>query len=139
MSLISAFANDHIMYSRSYYKCTTIGCSVRKHVERSSKDPKAVITTYEGKHNHDVPVARSRNNHDSSAHEHLPAGQNHIGIMPNHGAVSLQDQFLEQNKDVELGRYTSHGDKLQMDPRASEKHGLLVDSGLQSKPKWENT
>ncbi|GAB4827322.1 hypothetical protein Ancab_034209 [Ancistrocladus abbreviatus] len=44
---------------RSYYKCTTVGCSVRKHIERSSTDPKAVITTYEGKHNHDVPVARS--------------------------------------------------------------------------------
>ncbi|KAJ6808375.1 WRKY transcription factor SUSIBA2-like [Iris pallida] len=44
---------------RSYYKCTSSGCSVRKHVERASHDPKAVITTYEGKHNHDVPAART--------------------------------------------------------------------------------
>ncbi|KAJ7961147.1 WRKY transcription factor [Quillaja saponaria] len=43
---------------RSYYKCTFVGCSVRKHVERASQDLKAVITTYEGKHNHDVPAAR---------------------------------------------------------------------------------
>ncbi|KAK4355190.1 hypothetical protein RND71_024161 [Anisodus tanguticus] len=48
---------------RSYYKCTNAGCPVRKHVERASHDPKAVITTYEGKHNHDVPTARN-NNHD---------------------------------------------------------------------------
>ncbi|XP_038893277.1 probable WRKY transcription factor 4 [Benincasa hispida] len=34
-------------YPRSYYKCTTPGCNVRKHVERASMDPKAVITTYE--------------------------------------------------------------------------------------------
>lgn len=27
-------------------------------MERASHDPRAVITTYEGKHNHDVPVAR---------------------------------------------------------------------------------
>ncbi|EPS60712.1 hypothetical protein M569_14089, partial [Genlisea aurea] len=50
---------------RSYYKCTNSGCPVRKHVERASHDPKAVITTYEGKHNHDVPAGRSNNNHDS--------------------------------------------------------------------------
>lgn len=33
-------------------------------MERASHDPKAVITTYEGKHNHDVPAARS-NGHDT--------------------------------------------------------------------------
>ncbi|KAL2500418.1 putative WRKY transcription factor 33 [Forsythia ovata] len=43
---------------RSYYKCTYNGCQVRKHVERASHDMRAVITTYEGKHNHDVPAAR---------------------------------------------------------------------------------
>jgi len=44
---------------RSYYKCTYQGCDVKKHIERSSQDPKAVITTYEGKHSHDVPAARN--------------------------------------------------------------------------------
>lgn len=46
------------MIYRSYYKCTSAGCRVRKHVERAGTDPRAVITTYEGKHNHDVPAAK---------------------------------------------------------------------------------
>ncbi|EAZ08460.1 hypothetical protein OsI_30725 [Oryza sativa Indica Group] len=33
---------------RSYYKCTTVGCPVRKHVERALHDTRAVITTYAG-------------------------------------------------------------------------------------------
>ncbi|KAL7232313.1 hypothetical protein ACSBR2_010352 [Camellia fascicularis] len=45
-------------HPRSYYKCTSAGCNVRKHVERASTDPKAVVTTYEGEHNHDIPAAR---------------------------------------------------------------------------------
>ncbi|CAN7080210.1 unnamed protein product [Brassica oleracea var. botrytis] len=50
--------DDGYRWRKSYYKCTTPGCPVRKHVERASHDMRAVITTYEGKHNHDVPAAR---------------------------------------------------------------------------------
>ena len=52
-------SNIDSLACRSYYKCTHPGCSVRKHVERASHDLKSVITTYEGKHNHEVPAARS--------------------------------------------------------------------------------
>ncbi|KAH9618934.1 hypothetical protein KSS87_006410 [Heliosperma pusillum] len=42
-------------FPRSYYRCTTVKCDVRKHVERALDDPRAFITTYEGKHNHERP------------------------------------------------------------------------------------
>lgn len=32
---------------------------MKKHVERASNDPKMVITTYEGQHDHDMPPART--------------------------------------------------------------------------------
>ncbi|KAK7305485.1 hypothetical protein VNO77_43391 [Canavalia gladiata] len=67
---------------RSYYKCTYPGCPVRKHVERASHDLRAVITTYEGKHNHDVPAARGSGNH--SINRSLPNNttNNTITVAP---------------------------------------------------------
>ncbi|KAL2473186.1 putative WRKY transcription factor 2 [Forsythia ovata] len=57
---------------RSYYKCTSAGCNVRKHVERASHDLKSVITTYEGKHIHDVPAARNSSNANPGVSNTLP-------------------------------------------------------------------
>lgn len=62
------------MNGRSYYKCTYPECPVRKHVERASHDLRAVITTYEGKHNHDVPAARGSGSH--SINRPLPSNGN---------------------------------------------------------------
>jgi WRKY transcription factor 2 len=56
---------------------------VRKHVERASHDLKSVITTYEGKHNHDVPAARNSSHVNSGSSSAIAAqtavgGQNHM-------------------------------------------------------------
>lgn len=78
---------------RSYYKCTNVGCPVRKHVERASTDIKAVITTYEGKHNHDVPAARNSGGQDMAA----PAGP------PPPTAAALQEQGLRYGRQMPGG------------------------------------
>ncbi|KAK9665094.1 hypothetical protein RND81_14G089800 [Saponaria officinalis] len=43
-------------FPRSYYRCTTAGCGVKKRVERSCDDPSTVVTTYEAHHTHPCPV-----------------------------------------------------------------------------------
>lgn len=66
LCVLCFFFNKHFLFlDRSYYKCTSAGCSVRKHVERASHNLKYVITTYEGKHNHEVPAARNSNTMNS--------------------------------------------------------------------------
>ncbi|KAI7751536.1 hypothetical protein M8C21_013395 [Ambrosia artemisiifolia] len=47
-----AVKNSH--FPRSYYRCTSASCNVKKRVERCMGDSSYVITTYEGKHNHPV-------------------------------------------------------------------------------------
>ncbi|KAI7756162.1 hypothetical protein M8C21_018942 [Ambrosia artemisiifolia] len=41
---------------RNYYKCTSAGCPVRKHIEMAADGSSEVILTYKGVHDHDMPI-----------------------------------------------------------------------------------
>ncbi|XP_021770867.1 probable WRKY transcription factor 4 [Chenopodium quinoa] len=86
---------------RSYYKCTTMGCKVRKHVERASTDYSAVITTYEGKHNHDVPATRGSNNTASNIDTTQMKIHNSVGQV-NFGTNNDQRPITLRLKEEEL-------------------------------------
>nr|XP_027072907.1 probable WRKY transcription factor 32 isoform X1 [Coffea arabica] len=47
-------------HPRNYYRCTSAGCPVRKHIERAKDNTNAVIITYKGVHDHDMPVPKKR-------------------------------------------------------------------------------
>ena len=88
--IIWSIPDASFWFHRSYYKCTTPGCNVRKHVERASTDPKAVITTYEGKHNHDVPAAKTSSHNTANSNASQVRTQN---IVTEKHAVNNRADF----------------------------------------------
>ncbi|KAK7411578.1 hypothetical protein VNO78_03013 [Psophocarpus tetragonolobus] len=52
---------------RNYYRCTSAGCPVRKHIETSVDNSKALIITYKGVHDHDMPVPKKRHSVPSAS------------------------------------------------------------------------
>nr|XP_004239088.1 probable WRKY transcription factor 4 [Solanum lycopersicum] len=90
-------------YPRSYYKCTSQGCNVRKHVERAASDPKAVITTYEGKHNHDVPAAR--NSSHNTANNSMSQLRPHNPVVDRPAAMRRADFQSNEQQPIALLRF----------------------------------
>ncbi|KAE8685177.1 putative WRKY transcription factor 28 [Hibiscus syriacus] len=114
-------------FPRSYYRCTTNSCKVKKRVERSFSDPSIVITTYEGQHTHPSPtMPRSSLGAVAStfdmamqrtpSHYHQPFAANALSPL-NFGqnGSSLNPSFLHER------RFCSSGPSLLKD------HGLLQD------------
>lgn len=58
---------------RSYYRCSSPGCPVKKHVERASHDAKLVITTYEGRHEHGLPPTTTVTHNTKGVNVHSAA------------------------------------------------------------------
>ncbi|XP_066362218.1 probable WRKY transcription factor 26 isoform X2 [Miscanthus floridulus] len=113
---------------RSYYKCTTVGCPVRKHVERASHDTRAVITTYEGKHNHDVPVGRGAASRAAAAAV-APTGSG-SALMAAGGQLGQQQLQQQQPYTLEMlsgGAYGGGGGYAAKD---EPRDDLFVDSLL---------
>ena len=113
---------------RSYYKCTTVGCPVRKHVERASHDMRAVITTYEGKHNHDVPVGRGAASRAAAAAV-APTGSG-SALMAAGGQLGQQQLQQQQPYTLEMlsgGAYGGGGGYAAKD---EPRDDLFVDSLL---------
>ncbi|CAI9758865.1 unnamed protein product [Fraxinus pennsylvanica] len=83
---------------RSYYKCTYNGCPVRKHIERASHDMRAVITAYEGKHNHDVPAARGSGSGSYTMNEpHINMNSVPMAIRPSTGMMTNFPNSIQTN------------------------------------------
>ncbi|VAI36987.1 unnamed protein product [Triticum turgidum subsp. durum] len=87
---------------RSYYKCTAENCNVRKQIERASIDPRCVLTTYTGRHNHDPPgrgagAAAAAGAGGGSSSDPMPSAANPSGSTL-HQPSGIH-QLKEENRD----------------------------------------
>eukprot|EP00262_Sarcandra_glabra_P009580 TRINITY_DN24006_c0_g1_i1.p1 TRINITY_DN24006_c0_g1~~TRINITY_DN24006_c0_g1_i1.p1 ORF type:complete len:309 (+),score=30.11 TRINITY_DN24006_c0_g1_i1:105-1031(+) len=100
-------------YPRSYYRCTSPKCLVKKRVERSYQDPTTVVTTYEGQHNH-----------------HCPATLRGTSMLPSPSPAALP--HFHQDLFMQVPPTNNHGDTNSMYlPNLTPIHQLqLPDYGL---------
>ncbi|CAM0881783.1 unnamed protein product [Alopecurus aequalis] len=102
-------------YPRSYYRCTTPKCGVKKRVERSYQDPSTVITTYEGQHTHHSPASLR----GSAAHLFTPHGLH--GLPPH---LMPPGAFHPELMSMLHLQYPNHGMYLPPPPMAAPTAAL---------------
>ncbi|CAK8544424.1 unnamed protein product [Lathyrus sativus] len=122
-------------FPRSYYRCTSVSCNVKKHVERSLNDPTIVVTTYEGKHTHPNPVmGRSSVSHVGSLIPTPPAECTTTNFGGSESYMMSSPYYNHYRQQVLLNTVSSMGFPSKVpqerlvcsNPRVMD-HGLLQD------------
>ncbi|XWS26255.1 hypothetical protein CRYUN_Cryun26dG0016000 [Craigia yunnanensis] len=118
---------------RNYYRCTSAGCPVRKHIETAVDNTNAVIITYKGVHDHDMPVPKKRHGLPSAplVAAAAPASMNNLQLKKTDG---VQNQVTSTQWPVGTeGELT--GEALDLGgEKAMESARTLLSIGFEIKP-----
>ncbi|KHN42821.1 Putative WRKY transcription factor 32 [Glycine soja] len=120
-------------HPRNYYRCTSAGCPVRKHIETAVDNSDAVIITYKGVHDHDMPVPKKRHGPPSAplVAAAAPASMNSLQVKK---PDSPQNKKISTQWSVDTeGELT--GEALELGgEKAMESARTLLSIGFEIKP-----
>ncbi|KAK1277082.1 putative WRKY transcription factor 48 [Acorus gramineus] len=119
-------------FPRSYYRCTSAMCGVKKRVERSSDDPTVVVTTYEGQHTHPSPVVPRGGGGGSISAAAFAGGGGRFSLAPQLTRSQLEIPYLRNLTSalpLDFDRFNVHRTSAAASPSSSmmRDHGLLQD------------
>lgn len=117
--------NSPVYVYRSYYRCTTPNCGVKKRVERSSEDPTVVVTTYEGQHTHPSTGAARGFMLDASSGFGAASGGTSLAMSQQYQQQQQQaaQSLLYNSSNIALNSGSNY-------PNASSFGGFLQNQGL---------
>ncbi|QCE14025.1 WRKY transcription factor 33 [Vigna unguiculata] len=122
--------NEFTCTLKNYYRCSSAGCPVRKHIESAMDNTKAVIITYKGVHDHDMPVPKKRQGPPSASVVAAAAPAS----MKN---LQFKKSGLEQNQETSSAQCSEDTEDEALDlggEKAIESARTLLSIGFEIKP-----
>ncbi|KAK6942296.1 WRKY domain [Dillenia turbinata] len=122
-------------HPRNYYRCTSAGCPVRKHIERAVDNTSGVIITYKGIHDHDMPVPKKRHGPPSAplVAAAAPASMNNLQLAIADAVPNPQSAITTQWSVDPKGELTGEAVELGGD-KTVESARTLLSIGFEIKP-----
>ncbi|KMZ56141.1 hypothetical protein ZOSMA_99G00720 [Zostera marina] len=118
-------------YPRSYYRCTTRNCPVKKRVERMFENPSTVMTTYEGQHIHQYPVTPAlKGNSQVFSPPPPPQPSSSLGFFKQQPSVMQRQIYSQINGGLLQTNKTSTSTSLQQQKQPLPSLDFSIDFGF---------